>query len=248
MRITLAFIVLMLTSFAQAASLEINIHDKEKLQRGAKFFMNYCSGCHSLEYMRYNTMAMDLGLTSFDGKVDSDLLTNNLIFTKSTIYDPIKISMPPEDARQWFGIVPPDLSLISRVRGASWLYNYFRGFYADPSRSFGTNNILFPQVAMPNVFAPLVGIMIASPHAQLESPEDLRLAIPGKISEPELDSHLEDLITFLVYVGEPARLVRYKLGIFVIVFLIVFFLFANALKNWYWRRLKSSDKFSRSQT
>lgn len=85
----------------------VDINDKESLQRGAKMFMNYCSGCHSLKYMRYNRMAQDLGLTTFDGQIAEDLLKNNLIFTQANIYDPIQIAMSPEDAKQWFGMVPP---------------------------------------------------------------------------------------------------------------------------------------------
>lgn len=95
----------------------VDINDKESLQRGAKMFMNYCSGCHSLKYMRYNRMAQDLGLTTFDGQIAEDLLKNNLIFTQANIYDPIQIAMSPEDAKQWFGMVPPDLSLSARDRG-----------------------------------------------------------------------------------------------------------------------------------
>ena len=123
-------------------SVIIDIKDKESLQRGAQLFMNYCSGCHSLKYMRYNRMAEDLGLTTFDGQVDEDLLKNNLIFTQAVIYDPIQIAMLPEDAKQWFGMVPPDLSLSARDRGPQWLFNYLQGFYSDDSRPFGVNNIM----------------------------------------------------------------------------------------------------------
>ena len=109
----------------------IDLHDKEKLQRGAKIFMNYCSGCHSLRFMRYNRMATDLGLITFSGAIDSDLLISNLIFTTAKEQDPIVNSMPATDARQWFGRLPPDLSLSARERGAEWIYTYLKSFSSN---------------------------------------------------------------------------------------------------------------------
>ena len=149
------------TTPVKLASIDVDVQIQSRIQRGAKLFMNYCSGCHSLRYMRYNRMAEDLGLTTFDGELDQDLLVSNLIFTSATIYDPIQISMPPVDAQQWFGITPPDLSLSARERGPEWIYTYLKSFYADDSRPFGTNNLLVPDVAMPNILAPLAGKVIA---------------------------------------------------------------------------------------
>ncbi|MBA2651453.1 MAG: cytochrome c1 [Tatlockia sp.] len=191
---------------------QVSIHDKAKLQRGAKFYMNYCSGCHSLRYLRYNRLAKDLSLTNFDGEVDTNLLSN-LIFTSAKISDPLQIAMPATDARQWFGAVPPDLSLIARVRGADWIANYLKGFYADNKRRFGANNTLVPDTAMPNVLYPLAGL-----------------------SELEYDEFLDDLLTFLVYVGEPAKLIRYRMGWKVLFFLGVFCLVAYFLKRFYWKK------------
>lgn len=218
----------------------IDLHDKEALQRGARMYMNYCSGCHSLQYLRYNRMAEDLGLTTFDGAVDENLLLNNLIFTHAQIYDPIKISMPPIDARQWFGIMPPDLSLVARARGASWLYTYLKSFYADDSRPFGSNNLLFPLVAMPNVLEPLSGKVVA-----LKSPQNSKnTATPslmqvekGTMNNLEFNSALQDLITFLVYTSEPSRLLRYRLGGFVLVFLLLFTVVIYRLKKAYWKKI-----------
>ncbi|HAU0997136.1 TPA: cytochrome c1, partial [Legionella pneumophila] len=186
----------------------VDINDKESLQRGAKMFMNYCSGCHSLKYMRYNRMAQDLGLTTFDGQIAEDLLKNNLIFTQANIYDPIQIAMSPEDAKQWFGMVPPDLSLSARDRGPVWIYNYLKSFYSDPSRPFGANNLLMPDVAMPNVLEPLIGkvILVKDKNSHANS---LLVVKRGEMFEGQFDSALRDLVNFLVYVGEPAKLIRY---------------------------------------
>lgn len=198
-----------------AHSFSINIQDKASLQRGAKLFMNYCSGCHSLKYLRYNRMAKGLGLTRFSGQVDDDLLKNNLIFTQATINDPIQIAMPPEDAKQWFGTVPPDLSLIAREKGTEWLYNYLSGFYKDDSRPFGANNHLVPDVAMPNI---------------LETLSD-------ELLKRQFDASLLDLVTFLAYAGEPMQLERYYMGFFVIGFLCFLFLAVLGLKIVYWRKI-----------
>lgn len=214
----------------------IDLKDKDRLQRGAKLFMNYCSGCHSLKYMRYNRMAEELGLTTFDGQLDEALLKNNLIFTTASVYDPIRIAMLPEDAKQWFGIVPPDLSLSARDRGTEWIYNYLRSFYSDNSRPFGTNNLLVPDVAMPNVLEPLIGKMILI-NNKVTHASELVLIEHGEMYQAEFDSAIKDLVTFLEYVGEPAKMVRYQMGIFVILFLCLFFIISYRLKKLYWRRI-----------
>lgn len=183
---------------------------RASLQRGAKLFMNYCSGCHSLKYMRYNQMAEGLGLVSFDGRVDEDLLKNNLILTKALVNAPIEIALPPEDAKQWFGVVPPDLSLVVRERGARWLYLYLTGFYNDKSRPFGVNNLLVHDVTMPNVLAPL-----------------------GKGNAEQVQN---DLVTFLSYVSEPELEARYRMGWFVMGFLLIFLFIAFGLKKVYWQK------------
>jgi ubiquinol-cytochrome c reductase cytochrome c1 subunit len=218
-------------------AISINIKDQSRLQRGAQIYMNYCSGCHSLKYMRYNRMAHDLGLTTFDGELDEQLLKNNLIFTDATVYDPIQIAMPPEDAKQWFGVVPPDLSLTARERGPTWIYNYLRSFYSDDARPFGANNLVFPDVAMPNILEPLIGQVILQPGSSAH-PASLLLVEHGEMYPEQFESSLQDLITFLVYVGEPAQLIRYKIGVFVIAFLLVLLLVSYRLKKAYWRQLK----------
>ncbi len=218
-----------------AHSMQLGANDKAALQRGAAFFMNYCSGCHALRYLRYNRMALDLGLTTFDGSVDSDLLTNNLLFTSAKQEDAIQISMPAEDALKWFGVVPPDLSLIAREKGPVWLLAYLTSFYADDTRPFGSNNLLAPDTAMPNVLAPLLGRVIADERGS--TPEriikrehsHLRLVTSGVMQSGKSDRALQDLVTFLVYVAEPARTLRYQIGPFILLFLAVFFLVAYRL-------------------
>ncbi|MDI9818428.1 MULTISPECIES: cytochrome c1 [unclassified Legionella] len=224
-------------SVAKLLPVNIDVSDQSKLQRGAKIFMNYCSGCHSLKYMRYNTMAKDLGLTTFTGEIDTDLLFNNLIFTTAKIHDPIEISMPAIDARQWFGIMPPDLSLTARERGASWIYTYLKSFYADDSKPFGTNNLLVPDVAMPNVLEPLIGRVAAVKGDTESAISHLVLVAPGEMNQREFNSTVEDLVTFLSYVAEPVQLVRYRIGIIVILFLSVFWLLAYLLKRTYWKNI-----------
>ncbi len=183
---------------------------KASLQRGAKLFINYCSGCHSLKYMRYNQMAKGLGLLTFDGRVDDDLLKQNLIFTQAPVNAPIEIALSPEDAKKWFGVAPPDLSLVVRERGARWLYLYLSGFYNDKSRPFGVNNLLVHDVMMPNVLASL---------GKGNSMQDQR-----------------DLVTFLSYVSEPELETRYQLGWRVMAFLLIFLLIAFSLKKVYWQK------------
>ena len=221
-------------------NIKIDTSDQSKLQRGATLFMNYCSGCHSLRYMRYNRMAEDLGLTTFDGSIDSDLLKNNLIFTQAKIHDPIQISMPEVDARQWFGKLPPDLSLSARERGAPWLYTYLRSFYIDKSRPFGTNNLLIPDVAMPNILAPLEGEVVAMPSGGgLEhlSNSNLVLVGTGEMNEQQFDSAVQDLVTFLVYVAEPGKQAHHRLGLIVLIFLGLLIILAYRLKKAYWRNI-----------
>jgi len=218
--------------------IDINLKDKAALQRGAGLFMNYCSGCHSLRYMRYNQMAKDLGLTTFDGQLDKDLLKNNLIFTTASVFDPIQISMPEVDARQWFGRLPPDLSLSARERGTDWIYTYLKSFYLDKSRPFGANNLLVPDVGMPNILAPLEGEVIRVTQGERSDSSvnaSLLLVEKGEMTEHQFDSALQDLVTFLAYVGEPAKLVRYRIGVGVLIFLGIFLIVAYRLKKNYWR-------------
>ncbi len=226
----------------------VDITDQSSLQRGAKMFMNYCSGCHSLKFLRYSQLAKGLKLETFDGALDKNLLFNNLVFTKSNVGDPIKIAMPPQDSREWFGKVPPDLSLVARVRGSNWLYTYLKSFYQDPSKTFGSNNLVFPDVSMPNVLAPLQGIQ--EPEYKTKSfiyegktiktqvITHLTMAKDGSMSEHQFDSVVKDIVTFLTYVGEPVKQQRQWLGIWVIAFMLVLTALFYALKKSFWSELK----------
>ena len=171
------------------------------LLRGAKWFMDYCSGCHSLRYMRYNRMAHDVGFMTASGEVDVNLLRSNFIYTHAMPHDPIQISMPAVDARQWFGRVPPDLSLTARERGRAWIYTYLNSFYADPSRPFGANNRLVPDVAMPNVLVPLRD--------------------DNGMTQQQFEQSLNDVVAFLSYVAEPEKAERESLGWKVLLFLLI---------------------------
>ncbi|MGC1181642.1 MAG: cytochrome c1 [Legionella sp.] len=217
-------------------SLSIDLYNQQSLQRGAKLYMNYCSGCHSLKYLRYNRMAEGLGLMGLDGQTNDALLKNNLIFTGISVRDPIQIALPPEDAKQWFGTVPPDLSLVAREKGPDWLFTYLNSFYNDKSRPFGTNNLLIPGVAMPNILEPLIGEKILEQNSRGYS-QHLSLIKKGELSPAQMQCLLQDLVTFLVYVSEPERTIRYRLGFFIMVFLGVFLLVAVKLKKAYWQKI-----------
>lgn len=218
----------------------VNTKDKESLQRGARFFMNYCSGCHSLKYMRYNAMGYALGLVTFDGQLNKDLLVNNLIFTRAKVQDPIEISMPEQDARQWFGTVPPDLTLEIRKRGLPWVYHFLHGFYVDKTRPFGSNNLVMPATAMPNVLAPLSGTRVAMHDGgDKNAPiSHIVLVSNGQMTEQEFDANLSDLLGFLAYVAEPMKQERIRLGLVVIPFLAFFMWIVYRLKKVYWKKLK----------
>lgn len=239
MGVLLIWIINCSSSPLWAEPLTYDVQNKARLQRGAQLFMNYCSGCHSLKYLRYSHMAEGLGLIGFDGRIDEQLLKNNLIFTQAAINDPIRIALPPEDAKQWFGVIPPDLSLVAREKGASWLFNYLKSFYNDNSRPFGVNNLIVPGVAMPNILESLIGEMRLVQGDEKQTAR-LLLVKEGELSPAEANLFLQDLVTFLVYVGEPTQVIRAQLGWFVLLFLIFFLLVAMALKRVYWQKISAS--------
>ncbi len=248
MKLIIFFCLWTMVVFAQVAvgaetrlePIEINLKDKPALQRGAATFMNYCSGCHSLKYLRYSRLGKDLAITTYSGKVDNELLYNNLIFTKAKVNDPIRIALPEKDARTWFGIDPPDLSLKVRERGAAWIYTYLTSFYADNSRPFGANNIVLPDTAMPNVLLNLSGrkIAVRDKVNGVEIIDYLETVENGIMSEHQFNSTIKDLVNFLAYVSEPARLERYRIGTGVLIFLGLFLIVAYLLKKTYWAAVK----------
>lgn len=210
----------------------INISDIGSLQRGAKMFVNYCMSCHSADYMRYNRLSEDLGLSE-------EMVMENLVFADAKIGNTMSIAMRPEDGEAWFGKAPPDLSLVGRSRSADWLYTFLRTFYQDESG--GWNNIALPNAAMPHVLWELQGIQrpVYSTHTEggveLRVIERLELAEPGQLSPEEYDDAIRDLVGFLDYLGEPAKLQRKNIGIWVMLYLAVFAFLAWLLKAEYWR-------------
>ncbi len=206
--------------------------DQASLQRGAKFFVNYCLGCHSAKYQRYNRMAQDIGLTEEQVKA-------NLMFTTDKIGNTMEIAMSPADANKFFGTTPPDLSLIARSRGVDWLYTYLRSFYIDESRPTGVNNVVFKDVGMPHVMWELQGwqkaIFKENEHGGDPIFERFELVKPGSMTPEEFDAAIRDLVNFLDYVGEPYKLERQRLGVKVLLFLAIFFVLAYLLKKEYWK-------------
>ena len=212
----------------------VDLGNTESLQRGAKLFVNYCVSCHSANYMRYGRVATDLG-------IPEDVMKANMMFTTDKIGDPMSIAMKPADAEGWFGVAPPDLSVVARSRGADWLYSFLNGFYTDSAKPTGVNNIHFPNTAMPHVLWELQGLNRAVFETEtlhgIESQVFKRFENerPGTLDEAQYQKATRDLVNFLVYVGEPAKLVRYALGVKVIAFLFVLWIVAYALKREYWK-------------
>jgi ubiquinol-cytochrome c reductase cytochrome c1 subunit len=210
-----------------------NIKSQQSLQEGAKYFVNYCLGCHSAQYVRYNRLAEDLGLTE-------QQLVDNLMFTGERPFDTMSIAMRPEDATRWFGNDPPDLSLVARSRGKDWLYTFLRGFYVDPARPTGANNIVLPNAAMPPVLWELQGLQrakfsIDAEHGGEQVFDGFETIQPGTMTAEEFDNAMLHLVNFLDYIGEPIKREREALGIRVIGFLLVFLLIAYMLKKEIWK-------------
>lgn len=213
---------------------EIDLSDQASLQNGAKLFMNYCFGCHSTQYQRYNRVARDLG-------IPDELMVENLIFTGAKVGDLMKNSMSQQDAAQWFGAPPPDLTLVARVRGSDWLYTYLRAFYADTSRPFGVNNAVFKSVGMPHVLEELQGIPTAITETKMVEGEAQQVIVgfetdgSGEFSEEEYDEAVLDLVNFLTYSAEPVALKRQGLGKWVLGFIVILLVLTYLLKKEYWR-------------
>jgi ubiquinol-cytochrome c reductase cytochrome c1 subunit len=211
-----------------------DIKNTESLQRGARNFMNYCSGCHSLKYLRYNRLAADL-------KIPESELAPNLMFTSDKTFDTINSAMP-KDSEAWFGKQPPDLSLIARARGTDYLYSYMKGFYVDKTRPWGVNNLYLPSAAMPDVLAQLHGSQKPVFKNVPDEHGSARMVLvgvesmtPGALKPEEYDQFVRDIVNFLDYAGEPVKDKRQSMGVFVTLFLLVFFVFAYLLKKEYWK-------------
>ncbi len=240
-KLLIAILMMALPALGMAAgssipllSANIDLDDKESLQRGAAIFINNCLNCHSAHYMRYNRMSEDLGMS------DSDLKA--MMFATDRVGDTMKVALDPKEANSWFGTVPPDLSVIERFRGDDWLYTYFLSFYKDDSRPFGVNNLLFKDVGMPHVLVGMQGL--ADPiYKDVTLPDGTIIQVVDGISQPagglmsvpDYEESVRDLVGYMVYMAEPAKLVRYDLGWKVIAFLIFLTFLLYLLKKEYWR-------------
>ena len=230
-------IMLLLTlSFAAIANEEIELQsaridlsNNESLQRGAKNFVTYCLGCHSAKHIRYLRIANDVG-------ADPQKVLKDIAPEGASIYDQLHSAMNKHDAEKWFGTQPPDLSLIARSRGADWLYSYLKSYYVDTTKPLGVNNLIFKDTAMPNPLWQLQGEQHAEQRKTIYG-EYTKLVIeePGTLSEKDFDLFVNDLVNFLVYVGEPVQLERQRIGKYVILFLLLFLVIAYLLKKEFWK-------------
>jgi ubiquinol-cytochrome c reductase cytochrome c1 subunit len=203
----------------------IDATDYASLQRGARTFVNNCLNCHSANYMRYNRLK-DIGLTEAQIK-------DNLLFAGEKVGDTMKVAMNPVDAKKWFGVAPPDLSVEVRARGADWVYAYLRGFYRDSTTSTGWNNTVYDKVAMPHVLYELQGEQILNHETH-----KLELVKPGKLSPEEYNNYVGDLTNFMAYMAEPGKQQRQHLGWYALLFLGVMLVLVKKLKNAYWKDIK----------
>ncbi|HMV55197.1 MAG TPA: cytochrome c1 [Rhodocyclaceae bacterium] len=241
----MSLLVVPMLAFASGPELHLDkapdkTRDQAALQNGAKLFVNYCLNCHGASYMRYNRLK-DIGLSE-------QQIKDNLMFTADKVGEQMKIAMRSSESKVWFGAAPPDLTVIARSRasefgsGADWLYTYLRTFYRDPGRPTGWNNVVFENVGMPHVLWDLQGEQVAhfvekdDGHGnKAKHLEKLEVVKPGKMNKEEYDNAVADLVSFLVYIGEPMAETRKKLGVGVLIALGVLFVLAYALKKNYWK-------------
>jgi ubiquinol-cytochrome c reductase cytochrome c1 subunit len=216
-----------------------DVSDLPSVQRGARNFVSYCLGCHSLKFQRWSRLGVDLG-------IPAALLEQDLLRPGDKANEYILTSMPAKDAEAWFGKTPPDLSLMARARGRNYLYQYLRTFYVDPTRQTGTNNLRLPTTAMPDVLSELGGLKravfrdVATPaeggqviHEQVF--DHFEQLAPGRLSAAEFDGFVRDTVNFLDYVSEPTQTARRALGVWVVLFLLVFTWLAWLVKREYWK-------------
>jgi len=232
--VALALCLIAGSAFAEEAmpAAGTRVDNLASVQRGARLYFNYCAGCHSLKYLRYSRIADDLKLS------ESDVL-KDFAFTGAKIGDLAVTNMPADQAENWFGKTPPDLSLEARAKGPDWIFNYLKTFYLDASRPSGWNNTTFPNVSMPNVLWELQGsqrAVLAPAKAGGEAHvEKFEQASPGKLSPAAFDDAARDLTAFLEYVGEPAKLKREAMGVWIVLYLGIFTFLAWLLKHEYWK-------------
>lgn len=208
-------------------------NDLVSLQSGARLFVNYCLNCHGAQFMRYNRLG-DLGLSESQ-------IRDHLMFPVEKVGDTMRVAVGAKEGKDWFGVAPPDLSVIGRSRGADWLYTYLRTFYRDPRTVTGWNNAVFPNVAMPHALWTLQGergleiVQTKDAGGHAGPAYRWKQLTPGTLDTVQYDTAMRDLVNFLVYVGEPAAQSRKRIGILVLFVLGVLFVFAYALKKAYWK-------------
>ncbi|MBN8430771.1 ubiquinol-cytochrome c reductase [Microbulbifer salipaludis] len=232
-------------SIVELDYINVDLNDKPSLQRGAKYFVNYCMGCHSANFSRWERVATDLD-------IPTELMVQNLVLGDSKIGDLMQISMKPEDSKTWFGTTPPDLTLVARARSPEWLYTYLRSFYKDDSRPLGVNNKVFPNVGMPHVLMELQGLPECAPgpkrdHGKVVRDElgnpimdadcgSLQVgSVKGSMDDVQYDQAVYDLVNFMEYIAEPMAETRKRIGFYVLAFILVFFIFAWLLNREYWK-------------
>jgi len=234
---TFLFLLAPLTGFgaggehANLDKVHIDLTDTASLQRGARIFVNFCLSCHSASYMRYERMAADLG-------IDEEIVERDMMFASEKIGDLMTTTMSREDAKEWFGVAPPDLSLVARSKGPDYLFTYMRSFYLDESTPSGWNNTVFPNVAMPHAMYEWQGnqkAVFVTGEDGTRHFERFELVKEAKLTPEEYDAAMRDLTNFMVYLAEPAKLKRYTIGFWVTVFLLIMVALTYALKKEFWR-------------
>lgn len=222
--------------------------DLASLQRGAKYFVNYCSGCHSMRFMRYNRLAVDLKIIDKFNPATVQRLKDNLVFTQSKPSDALRSSLRKKEALRWFGKIPPDLSLTIRARSIDWVYNYLLSFYPDNTRPFGVNNSLIKNTAMPD---PLATLRADAPYTYRKI-SNFNNRLSQKVSSSAINSYsnksrseipileevITDLVNFLAYTAEPTKINRQSLGKKVCGFLLFFVYVVYFLKKQLWKNIK----------
>ena len=236
-RIIASLLLLLLPSigYASGASVPLmhadnDINDKVSLQRGAKLFVNYCLSCHGAKYMRYNRMGADL-------EISEQMVVQNLLFAGDKTGETMTVALSKEQGEKWFGKAPPDLSVIARSKGPDWIFTFLLSFYESPSRPFGVNNTVLEGTAMPAVLSGLQGIQVLDDSASDDGDHlpKFQLKKQGSMNPAEYRKAVRDLVNFLDYVGEPAQLIRNKLGVWVLLFLAFFCWISRSLYKEYWK-------------
>ena len=223
---------------AHLESADIDPNNIASLQRGASNFMNYCSGCHSAQYVRYSTIGEHLGLSD-------EQLIDNLMFNAEKTYETIRTSMSAADAKRWYGVVPPDMSLLARSKGVDYIYSFLKSFYVSADSPTGVDNVVLAGTSMPHVLWELQGYQTANftVHENEDGSvtttfEGFEMQKEGSLDAEEYDGFVRDTVNFLAYISEPVRSDRRKLGVWVLMFLIFFYILASMLKKQIWKDVK----------